>query len=403
MTSKSSRRVPPAVADGGDASAATAAAARRRRRRNVSPRRPTSPSPPRAELASASVVARAATRARAASARATGVPVLPRRCGPRVNDSHRAHADKLHVVSPSRPRRTPAAATSPRGARRFERRAAHAHAWAPSAPPLVLTRGELAVDRPIARASHARIFSSHRAGRTEFCSARPPPPTPRCAAWTLVPPLLRAALGASSTTRSLPFGERDLERAFPGVLAAHRHWRWADRRRYERLPRAATFRRSPMSQAPGLPPHVWVLQHLAGRGQLAACCGRRAKIARCSRPELGAGPSGRDEADLVDFARNKSAGLAACNYLGSDEVASSCPRSFCSARFHQPPCWRDHPLRGARRSRCARSPWCRVRELRGSRAAGELLHRGQRRACCSTGQRPHADRRPALKSVAGVL
>ena len=139
-----------------------------------------------------------------------------------------------------------------------------------------------------------------------------------------------------------------------------------------------------------LPPHVWVLQHDVGwTGQLAdvldaaADAPEEATSALCGgiRPELSAGPSGRDEADLLclDFARNKSADWPHAkrrNYLRSDEVASCLlPAVRYSARllgalFTSLRAGETIYCEARAASECARSPWCRVRELRGSGLLG---------------------------------
>ena len=115
-----------------------------------------------------------------------------------------------------------------------------------------------------------------------------------------------------------------------------------------------------------------------------------------SRPELDAGPSGRDEADLLclDFARNKSADWPHAkrrNYLRSDEVgllpAVRYSARLLGALFTSLRAGETIYCEARAASECARSPWCRVRELRGSGLLGPNSYFTEvTRACCSTGR-----------------
>jgi hypothetical protein len=278
-------------------------------------------------------------------------------------------------------------------------RYSHAHAWAPSALPLVLTHvASFAVDRPIAARIARAHFQLASRGLTHrillvqgACRAHACDDAALRREDALATALLRAALGASSDDALAPIGERDLERAFPGVLAAHRHWRWADRRQPKWLVNGCDLPAlAHVAGARTLPPHVWVLQHDVGwTGQLADVLDAAADapeeaasaLRGSSRPELDAGPSGRDEADLLclDFARNKSADWPHAkrrNYLRSDEVASCLlPAVRYSARllgalFTSLRAGETIYCEARAASECARSPWCRVRELRGSGLLG---------------------------------
>lgn len=265
-------------------------------------------------------------------------------------------------------------------------RYSHAHAWAPSALPLVLTHvASFAVDRPIA----ARIARAHLQLRSRGLTHRILLVQGACRAHAcddaalrredaLATALLRAALGASSDDALAPIGEHDLERAFPGVLAAHRHWRWADRRQPKWLVNGCDLPAlAHVAGARTLPPHVWVLQHDVGwTGQLADVLD-----AAADAPEEAASAASALEADLLclDFARNKSADWPHAkrrNYLRSDEVASCLlPAVRYSARllgalFTSLRAGETIYCEARAASECARSPWCRVRELRGSGLLG---------------------------------